>query len=509
MRQFFLLFTLLPTLLFATVHTQQEFDSCGQLIREVFPTGHAVEMTYEEGKITHVQMAHLGAIHYVYKGDKLFQIERLAPDGTVQYTHTYHPHTRTQSTETLIGNVGTTSTQYHPTTGQLTIHTPIEKTQLTFDSNRNLISKTTPHEQTHYQYHTDGSLITHPPTESDLEPIFDDENRLISATLGETTVTFEYDQLGRRISKTVETPDSSYTEYSLYLGQHEIALVDEAGNLIALQIPGQSLGENAHPMMTRAIAMETKTQVFAPIYDFDFTLRHLIDIDTHEVIDYSTTPFGDNLIEQSKIIPWIFSMKHYDRELNLVSFGARFYNPTTHQFLTPDPLGTLQSSNLYQYCLNNPLKYYDPDGQFFIVIPLVLSLEAVAEGALILVGAYYTYKAVEKVDKHLQQMHRKKRGTVDPSLPKNPALDPKWEDISHPKGKENGHEKYRNTETGTEVEFDRGIEDAPGHGRHNHYHIPNPDSTGISDRYLDGNGNPVPDNHEHSHVYHPDDVWWD
>lgn len=28
------------------------------------------------------------------------------------------------------------------------------------------------------------------------------------------------------------------------------------------------------------------------------------------------------------------------------------------------------------------------------------------------------------------------------------------------------------------------------------------------DKYLDEKGNPVSDGHEHSHLYHPNQVWW-
>jgi hypothetical protein len=48
-------------------------------------------------------------------------------------------------------------------------------------------------------------------------------------------------------------------------------------------------------------------------------------------------------------------------------FGTRYYDPTIGRFITRDPVkGTImnpQSLNPYVYCLNNPLKYVDPDGR--------------------------------------------------------------------------------------------------------------------------------------------------
>jgi RHS repeat-associated protein len=51
----------------------------------------------------------------------------------------------------------------------------------------------------------------------------------------------------------------------------------------------------------------------------------------------------------------------------LYYFGARYYDPTTGRFITRDPVkGSImnpQTLNPYVYCLNNPMKYIDPDGR--------------------------------------------------------------------------------------------------------------------------------------------------
>ena len=58
------------------------------------------------------------------------------------------------------------------------------------------------------------------------------------------------------------------------------------------------------------------------------------------------------------------------------------------------------------------------------------------------------------------------------------------------------------------MEYDKGKPGELGHKGHDHYHRPNPNSTGKHDEYLDGCGRPVPDKSEESHLYHPDSVWW-
>lgn len=55
---------------------------------------------------------------------------------------------------------------------------------------------------------------------------------------------------------------------------------------------------------------------------------------------------------------------------NLINMNGRFYDPILGRMLSPDNYvqapGFTQSFNRYSYCLNNPLKYTDPTGEFFL-----------------------------------------------------------------------------------------------------------------------------------------------
>jgi RHS repeat-associated protein len=61
---------------------------------------------------------------------------------------------------------------------------------------------------------------------------------------------------------------------------------------------------------------------------------------------------------------------HYD--FGLINMNGRMYDPYTSMFLSPDNYiqapDNSQSFNRYAYCLNNPLKYTDPDGEFWHII---------------------------------------------------------------------------------------------------------------------------------------------
>jgi RHS repeat-associated protein len=58
-------------------------------------------------------------------------------------------------------------------------------------------------------------------------------------------------------------------------------------------------------------------------------------------------------------------------EFNLINMNGRVYDPLTAMFLSPDPYlqapGNWLNYNRYAYCLNNPMLYTDPDGEFFLM----------------------------------------------------------------------------------------------------------------------------------------------
>ena len=59
-------------------------------------------------------------------------------------------------------------------------------------------------------------------------------------------------------------------------------------------------------------------------------------------------------------------------EFGLINMNGRMYDPLLARFLSPDDFIQMpfspQSYNRYSYCLNNPLKYTDPSGEFWHLI---------------------------------------------------------------------------------------------------------------------------------------------
>ena len=71
-----------------------------------------------------------------------------------------------------------------------------------------------------------------------------------------------------------------------------------------------------------------------------------------------------------------FTGHEYLEDFKLYNMNGRLYDPVLGRFLSPDPFVQMpdfsQNFNRYSYCLNNPLKFTDPDGELFFEIAAFL-----------------------------------------------------------------------------------------------------------------------------------------
>ncbi|MFA6951327.1 MAG: RHS repeat-associated core domain-containing protein [Lentimicrobiaceae bacterium] len=78
-------------------------------------------------------------------------------------------------------------------------------------------------------------------------------------------------------------------------------------------------------------------------------------------VNYATT-LPDFIIDRG-----FTGHEHYN-EFGLINMNGRVYDPVIARFLSPDGFiqvpGLAQNYNGYVYCLNNPLIYTDPSGEF-------------------------------------------------------------------------------------------------------------------------------------------------
>ncbi|HEX4877785.1 MAG TPA: RHS repeat-associated core domain-containing protein, partial [Chitinophagaceae bacterium] len=79
-------------------------------------------------------------------------------------------------------------------------------------------------------------------------------------------------------------------------------------------------------------------------------------------------PFGTSAYRSNKnntdisLKRYRFSGKEKDDETGFYYFGARYYAPWIARWISCDPAGFVRGFNLFRYCSNNPVCYFDPDG---------------------------------------------------------------------------------------------------------------------------------------------------
>ena len=191
---------------------------------------------------------------------------------------------------------------------------------------------------------------------------FDALGRLIFAQSPEQeSIHCTYDVDGRRLSKVI---DEEEVDRYFYLEGYELGALDENGEIKALRIPlNPNRLEN-----TSILTIELQDIPYVPLTDLRGNVRCLVHLKKRNIIEhYHFSAFGEEEIftSRGKVSqapsdnPWRFQGKRHDPETGLVYYGARYYHPELQKWISPDPLGSHDSLNLYLFCHNNPLKYHD------------------------------------------------------------------------------------------------------------------------------------------------------
>ncbi len=129
------------------------------------------------------------------------------------------------------------------------------------------------------------------------------------------------------------------------------------------------------------------------------SLTGLLEYDGTKILDATYDAWGKRTFAENSIqIERGFTGHEHIDELGLINMNGRMYDPLQGRFLSPDPYiqnpSDPQNYNRYSYCLNNPLKYTDPTGEFFW-IPFAI-------GAAI--GGYTGYKVADAKGLHIDDI---------------------------------------------------------------------------------------------------------
>jgi RHS repeat-associated protein len=101
--------------------------------------------------------------------------------------------------------------------------------------------------------------------------------------------------------------------------------------------------------------------------DGNGNITYMLDASQAMAASYRYDPFG-NTISLSGVLAgynvYRFSSKEIMGNSGLYYFGYRFYAPNLERWLNRDPIGEVESGNLYAFVRNNPIERADPFGLF-------------------------------------------------------------------------------------------------------------------------------------------------
>ena len=112
-------------------------------------------------------------------------------------------------------------------------------------------------------------------------------------------------------------------------------------------------------------------------YVYDAWGNHKVFNSAGTVIYDSQNPTSTYANEIGHINPFRYRSYYFDNETGLYYLQSRYYDPQVGRFINADSIDylepeQLQGLNLYSYCQNNPVMYYDPSGH--IVVGLLISV---------------------------------------------------------------------------------------------------------------------------------------
>lgn len=198
--------------------------------------------------------------------------------------------------------------------------------------------------------------------------LYDKNGSLVSVKEGGKATSYQYDLLNRQTS--VQMPDGRVQE-NLYDGEGLRAGIRECGKLstflyyngeILAECNGESMPLRRHLPGRSSLQTLEDGQYHACHQDEKGSTIYITGRDGAVENCYVYDAFGNTLEKKEGIQNRIqYTGQQYDQETGQYYLRARYYNPTVGRFTQEDTYRG-DGLNLYAYCKNNPVLYYDPSG---------------------------------------------------------------------------------------------------------------------------------------------------
>ena len=299
--------------------TEYEYDGLKRLTEESVATGNNTDT-------------------FAYEYDDYGNRSKMTATGSENYETVYDYSVNGKYTALLQKEVKTDEKEDNP----LDLTSNVKQTVYTYDANGNQIKKT-----------ADGKTETN---------TYDGLNQLIGFTDGETTASYKYNASGLRYEKTVD-------------GQTINHVWDGSKQIVADVIDNQFYEADCYIRGTNLVAKYNfkngdKTEYTYYTQNAHGDVVNLTNAEGKVTKKYTYDAFGvEKNIDENDTNAFRYCGEYFDTETGTIYLRARYYNPSNGRFISRDSFaGKLEdplSLNLYTYCANNPIIYFDPSGHFW------------------------------------------------------------------------------------------------------------------------------------------------
>ncbi len=177
---------------------------------------------------------------------------------------------------------------------------------------------------------------------------WDARGRLTQATLPDgRNVTYGYDALGRRASRSVNGTTTSF-------------LYDGADVVLDRNMDGSTVNYLNGPRLDEKLRQSGASGALYFAHDHLGSTTALMDATGNVVERQQYEAFGQS--PGSALTRYGYTGRERDNLTGLLYYRARWYDAAQGRFISPDPLGLAGGLNRYAYAGGNPLSFTDPSG---------------------------------------------------------------------------------------------------------------------------------------------------
>jgi len=206
---------------------------------------------------------------------------------------------------------------------------------------------------TSFTYNDNGNITQKAKGDDTRDYTYDYANRLTKVEENDSAIgEYVYDGDGKRLQKTENSTTTTY----IYSGIYSIYEENSTGSACYVYGPTG--------LITKRTTINQESNIYYYHKDHLGSIRLVTDTSRNIIVASTYHPFGETEVKEGSE-QYLYNGKEKD-STGLYYYGARYYDPEIGRFITGNLIKgnsmNLQSLNRYSYCLNNPLKYIDPNG---------------------------------------------------------------------------------------------------------------------------------------------------